>query len=133
MPTGCRSSCSACFWALRCSLWAIRQKQSFGSSTKASHGLLLGLLRGQGKWKVRSNLESGTGYADIVVEIPQEKTGLVLEVKYAENGSLDSACKRAVEQIEKKQYEMQLKQDGLETIHKYGIACYKKKCKVLRG
>ena len=73
------------------------------------------------------------GYADIVVEIPQEKTGLVLEVKYAENGSLDSACKRAVEQIEKKQYEMQLKQDGLETIHKYGIACYKKKCKVLRG
>ena len=97
------------------------------------HGLLLGLLRGQGKWKVHSNLESGTGYADIVVEIPQEKTGLVLEVKYAENGSLDSACKRAVEQIEKKQYEMQLKQDGLETIHKYGIACYKKKCKVLRG
>ena len=97
------------------------------------HGLLLGLLRGQGKWKVRSNLESGTGYADIVVEIPQEKTGLVLEVKYAENGSLDSACKRAVEQIEKKQYEMQLKQDGIETIHKYGIACYKKKCKVLRG
>ena len=97
------------------------------------HGLLLGLLRGQGKWKVRSNLESGTGYADIVVEIPQEKAGLVLEVKYAENGSLDSACKRAVEQIEKKQYEMQLKQDGIETIHKYGIACYKKKCKVLRG
>ena len=47
-------------------------------------GLLLGLLRGQGKWKVRSNLESGTGYADIVVEIPQEKTGLVIEVKYAE-------------------------------------------------
>ena len=68
-----------------------------------------------------------------MVEIPQEKTGLVLEVKYAENGSLDSACKRAVEQIEKKQYEMQLKQDGLETIHKYGIACYQKKCKVLRG
>ena len=97
------------------------------------HGLLLGLLRGQGKWKVRSNLESGTGYADIVVEIPQEKTGLVLEVKYAENGSLDSACKRAVEQIEKKQYETQLEQDGMETIYKYGIACYKKKCRVLRG
>ena len=37
------------------------------------------------------------------------------------------------EQIEKKQYEMQLKQDGIETIHKYGIACYKKKCRVLRG
>ena len=97
------------------------------------HGLLLGLLRGQGKWKVRSNLESGTGYADIVVEIPQEKTGLVIEVKYAENGSLDSACKRAVEQIEKKQYETQLEQDGMETIYKYGIACYKKKCRVLRG
>lgn len=97
------------------------------------HGLLLGLLRGQGKGKVRSNLESGTGYADIVVEIPQEKTGLVIEVKYAENGSLDSACKRAVEQIEKKQYETQLEQDGMETIYKYGIACYKKKCRVLRG
>lgn len=36
MPTCCRSSCSACFWALRYSLWAIRQKQSFGSSTKAA-------------------------------------------------------------------------------------------------
>lgn len=68
-----------------------------------------------------------------MVEIPQEKTGLVIEVKYAENGSLDSACKRAVEQIEKKQYETQLEQDGMETIYKYGIACYKKKCRVLRG
>mgnify|MGYP000680104978 FL=1 len=40
---------------------------------------------------------------------------------------------RAVEQIEKKQYETQLEQDGMETIYKYGIACYKKKCRVLRG
>lgn len=95
------------------------------------HGLLLGLLRANGNWFVKSNLESGTGYADIIVEIHFERIGCVFEIKYAENGNFDSACRAAVQQIKDRGYTTLLKQDGMEIIHKYGIACYKKTSKVV--
>lgn len=95
------------------------------------HGMLLGLLKAEGEWIVESNAESGTGYTDIKLTIPSAKTGCIIEVKYAENGAFDSACKRAMKQIEDGDYETALKKEGIETIHKYGIACYKKTCKVL--
>ena len=94
------------------------------------HGMLLGLLRAEGSWNVRSNAESGTGYTDIRLEIPAAGVGCVIEVKYAENGKFDQACARAMEQIEKGAYVDALKQDGMRTIHKYGIACYKKTCRI---
>ena len=50
--------------------------------------------------------------------------------KYAENGAYDRACNAAMEQIEANGYADILKQDGMQTIHKYGIACYKKICKI---
>lgn len=56
------------------------------------HDMLLGLLRAEGSWSVRSNVESGTGYTDIRLEIPSLKTGCIIEVKYAENGQYDQAC-----------------------------------------
>ncbi len=95
------------------------------------HGMLLGLLQAKGNWVVKSNAESGAGYADIQIEIPAEKTGCVIEVKYAQSGRLDAACKEALEQIEKKGYAKSMRRDGMETIHKYGIACYKKSCQVV--
>ncbi len=94
------------------------------------HGMLLGLLRAEGSWNVRSNAESGTGYTDIRLEIPASGVGCVIEVKYAENGKFDQACARAMEQIEKGAYVDVLKRDGMQTIHKYGIACYKKTCQI---
>lgn len=94
------------------------------------HGMLLGLLQAEGSWNVKSNAESGVGYTDIRLEIPSTKTGCVIEVKYAENGRYDYACAEAMEQIEKDGYAEILKQDGMQTIHKYGIACYKKSCKI---
>ncbi len=94
------------------------------------HGLLLGLLRGQGKWIIRSNIESGIGYADIIIEMPTQKTGCVIEVKYAENGNFDKACENAMNQIKVRQYGEILRQDGVQTIHTYGVACYKKSSKV---
>ncbi len=95
------------------------------------HGLLLGLLKADGTWIVKSNAESGVGYTDIKLTIPSSKTGCVIEVKYAENGKFDAACKEAMTQIDKEKYVTSCRLEGMETIYKYGIACYKKRCKVM--
>ena len=94
------------------------------------HGMLLGLLRAEGSWITKSNAESGTGYADIKLTIPSRKTGCVIEVKYAEDGAYDLACREAMEQIEREGYAAVFRQEGVETVHKYGIACFRKTCKV---
>ena len=90
--------------------------------------MILGLLRAEGSWSVMSNAESGVGYTDIRLEIPLTKTGCIIEVKYAEDGKYAQACAQAMEQIEEGGYAETLRQDGMRTIHKYGIACYKKSC-----
>ncbi len=97
------------------------------------HGILLGLLKAEGSWIVRSNEESGVGYTDIMIRIPAGKIGCIIEVKYAENAMFDSACKEAMKQIEDDRYVEELKLEGMKTIHKYGIACYQKTCKVVYG
>lgn len=95
------------------------------------HGILLGLLGYKASWLIKSNAESGTGYSDILVEVPDNRTGIVIELKYAEDGDMDSACSRALEQIEEKEYVDKLRQDGMRNFIKYGIACFKKDCKVV--
>ena len=95
------------------------------------HGILLGLLGYKASWLIKSNAESGTGYSDILVEVPDNRTGIVIELKYAEDGDMDAACSRALEQIEEKEYVDKLRQDGMRNFIKYGIACFKKDCKVV--
>ena len=95
------------------------------------HGILLGLLGYKASWLIKSNTESGTGYSDILVEVPNNRIGIVIELKYAENGDMDAACDEALNQIEKKSYVDKLKQDGMRNFIKYGIACFKKDCKVV--
>lgn len=97
------------------------------------HGILLGLLGYKASWLIKSNTESGTGYSDILVEVPKNRTGIVIELKYAENGDMDAACDEALKQIEEKSYVDKLKQDGMRNFIKYGIACFKKDCKVVVG
>ena len=97
------------------------------------HGLLLGILGNMDNWIVQSNAESGDGYSDISIEIRRKRIGIVIELKYAENGAFEEACKEAVEQINERNYEKSLESDGMTTIYKYGIACYKKRCKVISG
>lgn len=97
------------------------------------HGILLGLFAGMEGWKVQSNAESGDGYSDISVEAEDREIGIVIELKYAENAAFDSACKEALEQIHDRNYEEALVDDGMKTIYRYGIACYKKRCKVVSG
>lgn len=94
------------------------------------HGMLLGLLQYEDSWIIKSNAESGEGYSDILIRTP-ERIGVVIEVKYAQDGSLERGCTEAMEQIEEKKYETSLIDDGMKTIVKYGIAFYKKNCKVI--
>lgn len=97
------------------------------------HGILLGLFGNMGGWKVKSNAESGDGYSDISVEIEDREIGIVIELKYAENAAFDDACKEALRQIHDRNYEEALVDDGMKIIYKYGIACYKKRCRVVSG
>lgn len=96
------------------------------------HGVLLGLLSYDPDWYITSNQESGDGYSDIMIEAEQARIGIIIEVKYAENiKTLDKACQKALKQIKEKNYDQKLEEEGYETILNYGIACYKKRCKVL--
>ena len=95
------------------------------------HGLLLGILGFKENWSVMSNRESGDGFGDILIRIEDEDVGIVIEVKYADNGNLQGECEKALQQIIDIRYTEALEQEGIHTIIKYGIACYRKKCKVL--
>ncbi|MCD7883332.1 MAG: PD-(D/E)XK nuclease domain-containing protein, partial [Lachnospiraceae bacterium] len=95
------------------------------------HGLILGIMFFKSDWGVTSNRESGDGYYDIQIEIEEEEIGIVIEVKYAEGGDLDAACAEALDQINKNNYTAELVEDDMHKILKYGIACYKKQCKVV--
>lgn len=96
------------------------------------HGILLGLLQYKTNWLVCSNAESGEGYSDILIEVPESRTGIVIEIKYAENDQLDRGCAEALAQIEDKKYDTRLKADGMKNIIRYGITCYRKHCRVMR-
>ena len=95
------------------------------------HGILLGLLSHRGDWYVRSNVEAGDGYSDILVEMEEEETGVIVEVKYPDGGDLEAGCREALEQIEKKQYQEALELDEMKRMIFVGIACERKKCKVV--
>ncbi|MCI8890943.1 MAG: AAA family ATPase [Eubacterium sp.] len=95
------------------------------------HGVLLGILGVKSQWGISSNREMGEGYADILAEPDTGDLGIIIEVKYAHNGDLDGACREALKQIEYTKYEDDLANDGVANILKYGIACYKKRCKVM--
>lgn len=94
------------------------------------HGMLLGLLRSQGNWLIQSNAETGEGYSDISVSTPG-RTGIVIELKYANDGNLESACEEALRQIKEKKYAVSLERQGMKKIICYGMAFWEKECMVV--
>ena len=98
---------------------------------KFYHGVLIGILGVKDRWSISSNREMGEGYADILAEPDTGEMGIIIEVKYAHDGDLDAACREALKQIAHTRYEDELEDDGVEHILKYGIACYKKRCRVM--
>jgi len=95
------------------------------------HGLLIGLMSCNDGWVVKSEQESGEGYPDILIKAVEKGTGCIFEIKYAENGRFDETCNEAMQQIKDKKYADILKQDGIKTIYLYGIAFFRKSCKVI--
>lgn len=95
------------------------------------HGILLGILSFKEDWSIMSNRESGDGFSDILIRSEEADVGIVIEIKYAEDGKLEEECEKALNQIVDKRYTEGLEQDGIHKILKYGIACYKKTCKVV--
>lgn len=94
------------------------------------HGILLGILGVKEEWSVFSNRETGEGYSDILIETENGEMAILIEVKYANDGDLDLACKKALKQVEERKYDEELRENGAEKILKYGIACYMKRCRV---
>ncbi len=94
------------------------------------HGMLLGLLRSQDSWLVKSNAETGEGYSDISIQTP-DRVGMIIELKYADDGNLEAACREALRQIEERKYAEGLKRRGTKKIIKYGIAFCEKECMVV--
>ncbi len=95
------------------------------------HGMLLGILGYKNDWLVRSNREAGDGFSDIMILIDDAEEGIVIEIKYAEEGMLDKECEKALKQIIDKNYTQELEEAGVKKILKYGISCNKKGCRVL--
>lgn len=110
---------------------SIRDTSTKSKKENFYHGILLGLLAYDREWVLLSNAESGDGYSDILIEMEEEEIGIVIEVKYAENGGLDAACQDAMQQIKEKNYAERLLLNGMKQVLTFGVACYKKRCKVV--
>ena len=96
------------------------------------HGILLGLLRSEEEWLILSNVESGDGFCDILIEPEELDRGIVIELKYSTTlAGLDMACKKALSQMKDRRYDERLRNEGRNKILGYGIAFYKKRCQVV--
>ena len=95
------------------------------------HGILLGILSFKGNWYVNSNYETGDGYGDILIETEDDGLGIIIEVKYARDGDMEKGVQQALKQIRDRRYDEKLYDDGIEKVKKYGIACYKKRCRAV--
>lgn len=93
------------------------------------HNLLVGILTGNADWLVKSNVEAGEGFADIIVETDDPDAGIVVELKYTRNfDELKSTSKKALAQIRDRRYQEYLLNDDRKDIRLYGIAFCKKRC-----
>lgn len=93
------------------------------------HGMVLGLLQSRGDWLLRSNAKLGEGYSDIVIITP-DRIGIIIELKYADDGNLEKGCMDALEQIEKRKYAVDLERRRMKKVLKYGMAFCDKECMV---
>ena len=96
------------------------------------HNLLVGILTGNADWLVKSNVEAGAGFADIVVETDDPDAGIVVDIKYTKSfDEMETACKKALDQIQARRYQDYLINDDRKDIHLYGITFCKKRCRAI--
>ena len=107
-------------------------KTGEGKKEISYHNLLVGILTGNADWLVKSNVEAGEGFADIIVETEDPNAGIIVELKYTKNyDEMEQACKTAMDQINDRRYQEYLLNDGRKDITLYGIAFCKKRCKAM--
>lgn len=100
------------------------------------HGFMAGLLKGAGKYYVKSNRESGNGRPDIVLMTAAIRKGrvIIIECKYADSvNQLDAKAEEALAQIEDQQYARPFIDEGYPIVQKYGISFCKKECEVRKA
>ena len=116
-------------------LWntiSIRDTAVKGRKENFYHGILLGILGFKENWLVTSNRESGDGLVDFLLKPKIPDAVIIVELKYARSlHDLDQACERALEQIEDRRYDTELREDGRNDILAYGIAFCRNRCKVV--
>ena len=107
-------------------------KTGEGKKEISYHNLLVGILTGNADWLVKSNVEAGEGFADIIVETEDPNAGIVVELKYTKNyDEMEQASKAALDQINDRRYQEYLLNDNRKDIRLYGIAFCKKRCKAM--
>ena len=94
------------------------------------HGFLAGILSNMKGYIVKSNREGGTGRSDLFIKsVSRRGIAIVVEFKIANDiDDLEKKADEAIEQIEDRKYDMELRSEGYKNIFKYGIAFYKKDC-----
>ena len=92
---------------------------------------LTGILLGNPDWGVKAQRESGDGLPDIEIRPENPDEGIIIENKSMDRVTeLEGGCRKALEQIYEKRYYSSLVDDGRCDIWGYGIAFYKKRCRV---
>ena len=93
------------------------------------HSFLLGIF--MLLYPVTSNREAGEGFFDLIVQDERDKRAAVIEVKRADSREeLEAEVEKALLQIEERQYDTELKTRGYTQILHWGMAFYKKSCKM---
>lgn len=109
----------------------LRKTISYYDSTESFyHSLISGLLSGNVYYKVESNRETGDGRSDLVLyQQDVAQNAVILEFKVCgKNETADEAAKRALKQINDRDYASKARKDGYKNIIKYGVAFKGKMC-----
>ena len=112
--------------------WLLNTISYHDSHENYYHGFLTGLLVGKRGYTVKSNRESGKGRSDITIcEFQKRRNAVIIEIKVAENfNELDKRCDYALQQIEDKMYEAELKEQSYQNVIKYGVAFAENTCRI---
>lgn len=83
-------------------------------------------------WLVKSNIEAGEGFADIIAETADPDAGIIAELKYTKDfKELEQACQKALDQIKERRYQEYLLNDNRCNVLLYGMSFCKKRCRVI--
>ena len=88
------------------------------------------MLKNIGDYIVLSNRESGDGRPDIILKYPSVRgKAVIIEIKVSPTyQGMEKKCREALQQIDERNYEAPLRQEGYQEILKYGVAFYRKEC-----